>query len=336
MVSTYNSSKNILKNKRWDMDFCPMCYCEVSIDNTSYNGHKRVCCPVCGEYYFSLGFFDDNKMIVCAYIYNAIKNNNIIPFFTDSYNPPKVDDVHIDIITPDLLSDYYPHNLYDRINKVLLNISFYIKSIGNKINNIYLTNANDRQYAKKTALLKTLFCVYENNIDQVNVLLKHLEKKGFIEPIGIGVFSLTLSFDGWLRVEEIQKKNDAVNQAYVIINDKDCMQAAKKTIIKVLSDLKILTKFSEESKFIRPVAAEIFYEIKRSRLCIIDLTYHKSPVYFEAGYAEALKKPIIYTCRKDYYVKRRFDIIHNNTIYWETSEDLYKALSLRIAALITL
>ena len=70
---------------------------------------------------------------------------------------PEIDDARIEVITPDTLLGYYPKNLYDLINTVLLNIAFYIKNIGSKINNIYLTNANDRQYAKKTALLKTLF-----------------------------------------------------------------------------------------------------------------------------------------------------------------------------------
>ena len=318
------------------MDFCPMCFCEVSIDNTSYHGHKRVCCPVCGEYYFSASFFDDTKLTVCAYIYNAIKNNDIIPLFTNASDLPEIDDARIEVITPDTLLGYYPKNLYDLINTVLLNIAFYIKNIGSKINNIYLTNANDRQYAKKTALLKTLFCVYENNTDQINVLLKHLEKEGFIEPVGIGVFSLTLSFNGWLRVEEIQKLFNSINQAYVIISDKDSILGGKKSIIKVLTDLKILPKFSNYDKSSKPVTSEIFYEIKRSMICIVDLTYHKSPVYFEAGFAEALKKPVIYTCKKDYYIKRHFDIIHNNAIYWQTPNELYKALYNRISALIGL
>lgn len=318
------------------MDFCPMCFNEVSIDNTSYNGHKRVCCPVCGEYYFSSNFFDEGKLSVCAYIYNAIKNNQAIPFFTDVSKPPEIRDARIEVITPDIVLDYYPKNLYDLINKVLINIAFYIKNIGAKINNIYLTNANDRQYAKKTALLKTLFCIYEDNLDQINILLKHLEKQGYIEPVGIGVFSLTLSFIGWLRVEEIQKKFDLVNQAYVIISDKESMLNCKKSIIKVLSDLKLLTRFSNDSKFSKPTTSEIFYEIKRSMLCVVDLTYHKSPVYFEAGFAEALKKPVIYTCKKDYYIKRRFDIIHNNIISWQTPDELYKALYSRISALISL
>ncbi|HEY8389387.1 MAG TPA: hypothetical protein VIL26_00300 [Clostridia bacterium] len=318
------------------MDFCPMCYSEASISNSSLNKHKKVNCPVCGEYYYSPPIFDDQKLVICAYIYNAIKNNDVIPIFSDTINQSEINDARIETVTPEILLNYFPKNLHDLINKILLNIAFYIKNIGSKITNIYLTNANDRQYAKKTALLKTLFCVYENNLDQINILLKHLEKDGYIEPIGLGVFSLTLSFKGWLRVEELQRQNAAVNQAFIIISNKELMNEAKESIIKVLSDLKIAAKLWDETKYKKPVTSEIFYEIKRSKLCIIDLTYQKSPVYFEAGYAEALKKPIIYTCKKDFYLKKQFDIIHNNMINWQTPEELYQALHTRISAVIGL
>ncbi|HHW89869.1 MAG TPA: hypothetical protein GX745_03065 [Clostridiales bacterium] len=318
------------------MDFCPMCHNEVAIEDSSYSGHKRTNCPVCGEYYFAQHFFDNAKITVCAYIYNAIKNNDIIPIFTDQVKLSEPIDSNMALVTPDILLGYFPKNLSELIDQTVLNIAFYIKTIGAKINYIYLTNISDRQYARKSALLKTLFCVYDNNLDQVSILLKHLEKLGYIEPLARGVFSLTLSFQGWMRVEKLQNNTRALNQAYLIASSKDSMKECRNKMKKAMTDLGFLAKFSDETFYAKPVTREIFYELRRSKIVIADLTYYKPHVYYETGYAEALKKPVIYTCKNGYYVKRQFDIIHNNTIKWETTNQLYKALINRVSATLSL
>lgn len=318
------------------MDFCPMCQNEVSIDNASFSGHKRTNCPVCGEYYFAQHFFDNAKIIACAYIYNAIKNNDIIPIFTDHNELSKPIESNMEIVSPEVLLGYYPKNLSELIDQIILNIAFYIKTIGAKINNIYLTNINDRQYARKSALLKTLFCIYDNNLDQISILLKHLEKLGYIEPLSIGVFNLTLSFQGWMRVEKLQKDTSALNQAYLIASSKESMKDCRNKMKKALADLGFVTKFSDETFYTRPVTREIFYELRRSKIVVADLTYYKPHVYYETGYAEALNKPVIYTCKKGYYVRRQFDINHNNTIKWESTNHLYKALINRVLAVLSL
>ncbi|HEY8418919.1 MAG TPA: hypothetical protein VIL03_00555 [Clostridia bacterium] len=314
------------------MDFCPLCYSDASIENASYAGHKKVKCPICGEFYFAKNLFDDPKLAVCAYIYNALKNNNIISFFTNSSELSKPLNSNMDLVKVEQLLDLYPKNLSELIDQSVMNIAFYIKKIGVKINNIYLTNVMDRQYARKSALLKTLFCVYDNNVEQVSVLLKHLEKLGYIEPLSVGVFTLTLSFKGWMRVEKLQNKTSTINQALIIASPREEMLSCRNVLKQVASNLNLVPKFSDESKYSKPVTTETFYEIRRSKLIIADLTYYKPHVYYETGYAEALKKPVIYTCKQGYSVKRQLDIIHNNLIKWDSLEQLRDALMIRAAA----
>ena len=118
----------------------------------------------------------------------------------------------------------------------------------------------------------------------------------------------------------------------MIASTRENIAECRKTLRKVVSDLNLIPRFSDESLYTKPVTSETFYEIRRSKLVIADLTYYKPHVYYEAGYAEALKKPVIYTCRSGYYVKRQFDIIHSNLIKWEDTEQLYNALTKRAAA----
>jgi len=49
------------------------------------------------------------------------------------------------------------------------------------------------------------------------------------------------------------------------------------------------------------------------------ITDENHGVYWEAGYAEGLGRPVIYTCEKTYFekVKTHFDTNHHLTVIWE-------------------
>lgn len=59
----------------------------------------------------------------------------------------------------------------------------------------------------------------------------------------------------------------------------------------------------------------------RLRLLSKRLQYSGKSTYWEAGYAEGLGKPVIYTCRKDVFDDKpegtHFDTNHHLTVLWE-------------------
>jgi nucleoside 2-deoxyribosyltransferase len=71
-------------------------------------------------------------------------------------------------------------------------------------------------------------------------------------------------------------------------------------------------------------------EIRRSRFLVADLSHANPGAYWEAGYAEGLGRPVIYTCRKDVSedAKQRplFDTNHHLTVVWDP-ENLADAAS---------
>ncbi|MBX7207918.1 MAG: nucleoside 2-deoxyribosyltransferase [Verrucomicrobiaceae bacterium] len=81
---------------------------------------------------------------------------------------------------------------------------------------------------------------------------------------------------------------------------------------------------------------EIMASIRGSRFIVADFTGERGGVYFEAGYAGGLGKPVIWTVRKDWLNKLHFDTRQFNHITW--SEDnlagFAEALRLRIEATI--
>jgi hypothetical protein len=62
--------------------------------------------------------------------------------------------------------------------------------------------------------------------------------------------------------------------------------------------------------------------ILASRFVISDLTHANRGAYWEAGYAEGLGLPVIYTCEKSAWdrEKTHFDTNHLKTIVWDADE----------------
>jgi hypothetical protein len=81
---------------------------------------------------------------------------------------------------------------------------------------------------------------------------------------------------------------------------------------------------------------QIVASIRRSKFVVADFTGHRGGVYFEAGLAQGLGLPVIWTCREDEIKNLHFDIRQYNCIDWK-SDDLPRfkeRLKTRIEAVI--
>jgi len=93
---------------------------------------------------------------------------------------------------------------------------------------------------------------------------------------------------------------------------------------------------------------EIIAEIRESRFIIADFTSNiiddgksktniaRGGVYYEAGFAQGLGIPVIWTCRNDVIDYVHFDTRQFAHIVWESPEDLREKLTRRIRAVIGL
>ena len=62
--------------------------------------------------------------------------------------------------------------------------------------------------------------------------------------------------------------------------------------------------------------------IRKSKFAIVDLTHDNNGAYWEAGFAEALEKPVVYICEKKKFndLKTHFDTNHCTTVFWSKDE----------------
>ena len=85
-------------------------------------------------------------------------------------------------------------------------------------------------------------------------------------------------------------------------------------------------------------------EIRKSRFLLVDLTGYRGGVYWEAGFAEGLGLPVIYTCHEKWQKTNKkykiegihFDINHRNIIFWneDNLEEFKEKIKNRIDAII--
>ena len=71
-------------------------------------------------------------------------------------------------------------------------------------------------------------------------------------------------------------------------------------------------------------------EIVGCKFLIADFTTQNPGVYYEAGYAKALGKTVIHTCKQSDFVNVHFDIKQTQFVIWETQDDLALKLSQQI------
>lgn len=98
----------------------------------------------------------------------------------------------------------------------------------------------------------------------------------------------------------------------------------------------------DKKEHVNRIDDEIFADIRRSRFVIADFTHGNSGirggVYFEAGFAQGLGLPVIWTCRKDMLSedKLHFDIRQYNFLEWtdEGLDDFKNRLHKRIEAIL--
>lgn len=98
-------------------------------------------------------------------------------------------------------------------------------------------------------------------------------------------------------------------------------------IKKAIEDSNYKAVRIDEEHFNDDINSKMIILINSCKFVIADFTGNRGGVYFEAGYAHGLKKPVIYTCEKSYFSQNKphFDIEHYNFILWNPKElDIFK------------
>jgi nucleoside 2-deoxyribosyltransferase len=108
----------------------------------------------------------------------------------------------------------------------------------------------------------------------------------------------------------------------------------RKIIKKVVSEAGYEPLLVDELHFDSEITINdaIIKFIKQSKFIVADFSEQKHGVYFEAGFALGLRRPVIYTCSKKDFGETHFDTNHYPHIVYNDFDELETKLKDKIQA----
>ena len=162
-----------------------------------------------------------------------------------------------------------------------------------------------------------------------SMLIEHLIGVGLVTGphetylSGESVAHVALTFAGWDYYESLRLGGATYRKAFMAMKFGD--PALNSFLDQVLKPAAPRAGFDLFKLDDRPMAGLIDdrmrVEIRASDFVIADLTHDNLGAYWEAGYAEGLGKPVIYTCERSKFeiTRTHFDTNHHLTIVWDVA-----------------
>lgn len=306
-------------------------------------------CPNCGKYEIFSDDFENHKHekhLIAGYLYefNRESKQTILIDFEQILSDNRIPKSPMQRLERLLLnlykaSDKFGELFYagvgykeDHKNPELSNRTEGI-GLGNFIESVFLP----RNYPISIAYARN-FSEIKNMLESLHDLgyLKYKDKQGYIfTPKGFEYAEQLLS-------AKVNSKSVFVAMDFGNDDRKDGGTRAEQREIFEKA-IKPACKFYDfdairidDKPHINGITDEIIIEIKKSRFVIVDLTYNNNGAYWEAGYAQGLGRPVIYTCSREWIKKGNklhFDINHIAQVHWESLEHFKNRLENVIGAI---
>lgn len=334
---------------------CPVC--TSNVDYSPQSDFDFFTCPVCGRFelrhpyeFCSLNrnhlaaylvyhcYKNDATKIETEYRYNTVRDKEWCDQYRkefdngkNSYGRP----IHMD---SEIIEAWYPKNVSERVDKILLYIATHTEHIGQKL------ELPVNQLLNVLFVDKQMFTPVQNQwierkeiewIQEVNYMLKFLKNNNYVETnefMGLSPHSIVLTPKGYARVDELQKNTANGRSVLVAMKFGEETKLLREKIRTGITDAGYEAVFIDEVQHNDFITPELLKHIRDSKFVVVDLTHKNNGAYFEEGYAMGLGKPVIQLCQSG--VTLHFDIAQKNTIIWKEENDIPERLCNRIKATI--
>lgn len=179
---------------------------------------------------------------------------------------------------------------------------------------------------------------YARDYQELLYYLEHLSERGLVETVGEDRSAWTgrITPAGWDAIESYKKASPETDRVFVALwFDEQMNDPFRKGIRPALDDdcgyraIRV-----DEEDFLGKICDQVIVEIRQSRFVVADVTGQRQAVYFEAGYAQGMGLPVVWSCHEDDIGNVQFDTRQENHIVWNTPENLREKLANRVQRVI--
>ena len=233
---------------------------------------------------------------------------------------------------------YLDTNLVERVLKTQL------PSLSDQTNNLILWIGNNTEPGDKAEDSFEFFqaVMGAKSIENTRFVIDHLVEGGYLlSDIYLGGECLLgFSMKGWNYYEQLKRGAVTSRKAFMAMQfgDKELDAVFHKYFKPAVKDTGFeLVRMDEEPRA-GLIDDWMRVEIRTSRFLVAELTHENRGAYWEAGFAEGLGKPVIYTCEKSEFDRQQthFDTNHHETVVWEKGKLKEAAERLKVTIRATL
>lgn len=218
---------------------------------------------------------------------------------------------------------------------------------------------NDRSFRVGEAIFPSMIIESNENVAVKNTIMRWIEATnegellGFIRALASANLlgeenrGWRVTAQGYLRMDGLAAQGAAGDQAFVAMWFGPQMEEVfDQGISPGLADAGYRAFRVDRKEHSNRIDDEIIAEIRRSRFLVADFTcgtvqvgeqivaVPRGGVYYEAGFAQGLAMPVIWTVREDQIGAVHFDTRQFNHITWRDANDLRIKLYRRVAAVL--
>jgi hypothetical protein len=289
-------------------DLCPVCKTELKKAPFERGNVTTFYCYQCGDFTLSLDLIEDIPEILQRNKNADVKISHTLRSMQRTNKKPELSESMIDAILEKPLPR--PQEQADLLIRWLAEHS---------------DNPGDK--VKFQPIKHHLSIIGAKTVEGVVLVLSHLIEVGLVKGLPetsggyVDFGQLALTFDGWNHYETLLKGSATYRKAFMAMKFGDAdLNAVLENVFKPSAKMAGFDLFKlDDVPQAGLIDDRLRVQIQSSDFLIADLTHANNGAYWEAGYAEGLGKPVIYSCEKEQFnlQKTHFDTNHHLTVLWD-------------------
>lgn len=305
-----------------DKPICPICKSKTESEPSPLEkkpGSFDCKCTRCGQFRYDEVLFSSKKFDALRHLVSAwIRRQNKAGVDRPVVAQEACDAASADTWLDGLLNTGFPQTVTEKLDALLLAYADIANGeIGKHISHEHYPNLVSEIAAR--------------DLNEVKSLSQLLHQLSYVDASG----NVTIKAGGWKRIDEIKRTTNNSDSVFIAMWFHECTKNYRKATTAAISYCGYKPLIVDETDFNGFIMDQVVALVRQARFLIADFTCLaeqddgrevkqgvRGGVYWEAGFAYGLGKPVIHSCLDSEHCRRRlhFDVEQYRTLFWKPDE----------------